>query len=42
MAEVEIGSHGRLKPIFYMNSNVEVEEPKPTTLIIISHNIPIL
>jgi hypothetical protein len=42
MDELEIASHGRLKPIFYRNSNVEVEEPRPTTLITISHNIPVL
>jgi hypothetical protein len=42
MAEVEIASHGRLKPTFCRNSKVEVEELRPTTLITISHNIPVL
>jgi hypothetical protein len=42
MAEVENASHGRLKPTFGRNSNVEVEEPIPITLITISHNIPVL
>jgi hypothetical protein len=41
MAEMEIASHGRLKRTFVKNSNVEMEEPKPTTLITISHNIPV-
>ncbi|KAH9575474.1 hypothetical protein CY35_01G113100 [Sphagnum magellanicum] len=42
VAEVEIASHERLKPTFCRNSKVEVEELRPTTLITISHNIPVL
>ncbi|CAK9192468.1 unnamed protein product [Sphagnum troendelagicum] len=33
MAEVEIASHGKLKPTFCRNSKVEAEELRPTTLI---------
>jgi hypothetical protein len=42
MAEVEIASHGRLKQTFCRDSKVEAEELTPTTLITISHNIPVL
>ncbi|CAM6061221.1 unnamed protein product [Sphagnum tenellum] len=33
MAEVEIASHGKLKPTFCRNSKVEAEELRLTTLI---------
>ncbi|KAH8931015.1 hypothetical protein BDL97_20G012600 [Sphagnum fallax] len=33
MAEVEIASHGKLKPTFCKNSKVEAEELRLTTLI---------